>query len=166
MGPHKSAPEVNYMSEELEVVGLVQHKNEDTAKGKYGIKLNDEWYNGFGVLPDYVDEGAKIKIRYFNKKVGDKIYHNVVDGGINQADEKDPETPTAIKKETQSVLSGDWKSADKVTQVDNAVDFSATTWNKCYEAIGLIIKHPPAGEEIAAVNSMFIEVNKIIWGRK
>jgi hypothetical protein len=160
MGLRKSPQRSENMNEEFEVVGLVQHKNEDKAKGKYGIKISERWYNGFGALPNYVAEGAKIKLRYFEKQVGDKTYYNVVDGGISQADEDEAETPAPKGVQTQIETGKDYKSADNIDHVTDVVDSRAIVWGKCYEAIEKVLNRKLEVEETASVNSLFIEVCK------
>ena len=43
--------------------------------GKYGINMDDVWYNGFGDAP--CTRGAEIEIDYEDHEVNGKTYHNV-----------------------------------------------------------------------------------------
>jgi hypothetical protein len=143
----------------LEKTGVVQAIGNPTpvgGKAKFGVKLDDGWYDGFGVLLEGVVKGSTVKVRYRNKGQ----YHNVIDGGVELVGSDTPKANPAVEEKCQTTV-GDFKPSDEIDDLTNMMDDVAILYGGALERVEkLLDRKPKTDGELASVNSFFIEVCK------
>lgn len=121
---------------------------------KYGMKIGDDWYNGFG-SPKF-SKGQEVTISYIENDPGNgRVFKNIEKIELVKAGNNPP--PQSPDKSD----SGEFKPASDLSPMDKTMGYVAQVMGLCDVEAGKILGHKPQSDgERAMVNSMFIEMNK------